>query len=166
MYSFQHLWAALLLAFCVINPSSSAVAVDVIVNDDILKIENTLADVQDLWVNSTDFTRINGFEIKPQGACFQDLCIPLKQVSDSELFVKRKGQAWFNASKFADKIQQAYVVDHQSQVWSFGMVPTARKSFLESAIAPDFELKDRSGDLVRLSDFRGKKVLILTWASW
>ncbi len=166
MYYSKHCWAALLLAFCIINPSSSAVAVDVIVGDDVLKIESTLADVQDLWVTSADFTRINGFEIKPQGACFQDLCIPLKQDSDSELFVKRQGQAWFNASKFADKIQQAFVVDQQSQVWSFGMVPTARKSFLESAIAPDFELDDRNGDLIRLSDFRGKKVLILTWASW
>ena len=32
--------------------------------------------------------------------------------------------------------------------------------------APDFELKDRDGNVVRLSDFRGKKVLLVTWASW
>jgi peroxiredoxin len=27
-------------------------------------------------------------------------------------------------------------------------------------------LMGRDGELVRLSDFRGKKVLLLTWASW
>ncbi|MCZ6597977.1 MAG: redoxin domain-containing protein [Planctomycetota bacterium] len=33
-------------------------------------------------------------------------------------------------------------------------------------LAPDFALPDRHGNLVRLSDFRGKKVLLYTWASW
>jgi peroxiredoxin len=33
-------------------------------------------------------------------------------------------------------------------------------------MAPDFEMKDRAGKLVRLSDFRGKKVMLVTWASW
>ncbi len=32
-------------------------------------------------------------------------------------------------------------------------------------MAPDFALEDREGNVVRLSDFRGKKVLIVTWAS-
>ena len=32
--------------------------------------------------------------------------------------------------------------------------------------APDFALPNREGEVVRLSDFRGKKVLIITWASW
>ena len=32
--------------------------------------------------------------------------------------------------------------------------------------APDFELKDQHGKRVRLSQFRGKKVLLVTWASW
>ena len=71
-----------------------------------------------------------------------------------------------NASAFADKIQQAYAVDQGEGVWSFGMPPVTRRAFLESAMAPDFALKDRNGDVVRLSDFRGKKVLIITWASW
>jgi peroxiredoxin len=32
--------------------------------------------------------------------------------------------------------------------------------------APDFSLPNMEGELIRLSDFRGKKVLLLTWASW
>ena len=31
---------------------------------------------------------------------------------------------------------------------------------------PDFSLKDISGNTVKLSDFRGKTVLLLFWASW
>ena len=34
------------------------------------------------------------------------------------------------------------------------------------AAAPDFELPDLAGVRRKLSDFRGKKVLLITWASW
>ncbi len=32
--------------------------------------------------------------------------------------------------------------------------------------APDFALKDANGNVVRLSDFRGKVVLVDFWATW
>ena len=41
-----------------------------------------------------------------------------------------------------------------------------RSAFLDRAQAPDFALPDRQGNIVHLSDFRGKKVLLLAWASW
>ena len=66
----------------------------------------------------------------------------------------------------ARKLQQAYAVDHDRQVWSLGEIPVTRTRFLNAAMAPDFELPNRAGELVRLSDFRGRKVLVVTWASW
>lgn len=35
------------------------------------------------------------------------------------------------------------------------------KKLAELAIAPDFELKDTQGNLVRLSDYRGKQPVVL-----
>jgi peroxiredoxin len=37
---------------------------------------------------------------------------------------------------------------------------------LNSRVAPDVTVPDRRGRPVHLSDFRGKKVLLVTWASW
>ena len=82
------------------------------------------------------------------------------------MFVTRGGQPWFNVTELARKLEQAFVADHDHRVWSFGEIPVTRTSFLRSARAPDFALPNREGELVRLSDFRGKKVLVVTWASW
>jgi len=35
-----------------------------------------------------------------------------------------------------------------------------------SQVAPDFALKDLNGNTVRLSDFRGKAVVLNFWATW
>jgi cytochrome c-type biogenesis protein len=41
-----------------------------------------------------------------------------------------------------------------------------RDSYISSLDAPDFTLPDANGKMHSLSDFKGKKVLLVTWASW
>lgn len=111
-----------------------------------------------LWVRKTDLPRINEFELKPRGACRADICIPVpKSMSRG---------AFFDLTAFARKIGQSFVVDRASRVWSFGEIPLLRGQFVNSRLAPEFAAPDRKGGTVRLSDFRGKKVLVVTWASW
>ncbi len=146
--------------------SLDAGAATVLCNDQTVEVENTLADPTDLWVSPEDLTRINGFELKPEGACLDSICIPLKQDADSESFVRRDGKPWVNVTALARKLEQPFVVDRDADVWSFGAIPATRSSFLTSGMAPEFALEDREGNTVRLQDFRGKKVLLITWASW
>ena len=141
-------------------------AVTVLYVDKTVLVERTLEDPTDLWVVPRDLTRINGFELKPEGACIDALCIPINQTDDSDIVITRKGQKWFSLTAFARKLNQAYVVDRAHAIWSFSAVPITRTAFVDYAMAADFELPDRRGRPVRLSDFRGKKVLLLTWASW
>lgn len=129
-------------------------------------IEQTLADPTDLWVRVEDLTRVNGFELKPEGACLDAICVPVQQDRDSDIFVRRSGQAWLNVTELASRIQQPFVVDHAADVWSFGTIPAQRQGFVRDALAPDFTLPDWRGEKRSLSDFKGKKVMLLTWASW
>jgi peroxiredoxin len=55
--------------------------------------------------------------------------------------------------------------DATLETWYFGLRSDQRQQ-LSSLQAPDFTLPDLQGKPHRLSDFRGKKVLLVTWASW
>ena len=58
------------------------------------------------------------------------------------------------------------MADTERRVWSFAEAPAKRSGLLTGAEAPDLELTDRQGKIVRLADFRGKKTLVVTWSSW
>lgn len=131
--------------------------------DRTVEIETTLADPTDLWIPASELPRVNDFVLKPEGACLDDLCIP---VAGDALVVEREGERWFSLTGFAEKIGQSVVADGERSVWSFGTIPAVHAPFRERGVAPDFVLENRAGEEVRLSDFRGHKVLLLTWASW
>lgn len=115
-----------------------------------------------LLIRPEDLTRINGFELKPEGACLGEMCIPLKK----DLLVERDGRQWFDLAAFADLLEQPYVADREARVWSFAEMPARREAMMVDAMAPDLEIKDRRGNVFRLADLKGKKALIVTWSSW
>jgi hypothetical protein len=135
------------------TPTSRAT---VLFGDHTIALDKVRADSQNLWVQSKDLPRINEFEVKPQGACRADVCIPLSK--------SLKEGNWFNLTGFARKIGETVVAEQG--VYSFGEIPVLRGGFYNSRIAPDFAVPDRKGKVVHLSDFRGKKTLVITWASW
>ncbi len=155
------------LAFTLLLFACAVATADVVLYDNqAVSVDTTLADPNDLWIPPGDLRRVNGFELKPEGACIDDICVPVRQDVDSDMFVRRDGASWFNVTELADRLEQPYVSDHEASVWSFGAIPVRRTSFLERAVAPDFTLTDRDGNAVHLSDFKGKKIMLLTWASW
>ena len=146
---------------------TATASADVVLYDGAIStVESVLPDPTELWIARDELTRVTGFELKPEGACLDDICVPVQQGVDSELLVTRQSQEWFNVSALAKKISQASVADHDEGVWSFSAIPVQRSSFYSRAEAPEFSLADMDGNQVALSDFKGKKVMLLTWASW
>lgn len=141
-------------SFALAAPSTTSTTV--LFSGNTIALDKTRSKADDLWIQSKDLPRVNQFEVKPQGACRADVCIPLSKTL--------KDGSWFNLTGFASKIGQQFIADQN--VWSFGEIPVLRGSFYNSRIAPDFAVPDRKGRVVHLSDFRGKKALVVTWASW
>ncbi len=115
-----------------------------------------------LLIRPGELKDISGFEIKPEGACLGELCYPLP----AGALVIQDGERWFDLAAFADHIGQPYVADLESNVWSFSEIPAKRERLLVDAMAPDFEVTDRQGRVIRRADLEGKKALIVTWSSW
>ena len=125
----------------------------------------------DLWVTLGDLTRATKFALKPQGVCRDELCFPIPKARKSAFLSIQGKVTWFNLSEFARLLRQpavhdASVGEAKDAVWFFGPRSEEQNSFVSSLIAPDFNLPDANGKLHSLSEFRGKKVLLLTWASW
>jgi peroxiredoxin len=51
-------------------------------------------------------------------------------------------------------------------IWVLGESASRRAAALRSLAAPDFALPDLEGRLHRLSDYRGRRIFLVTWASW
>ena len=141
-----------------IAAAQSAARATVLYDGRAIVLNRATADREALWIQKAELPSINGFELKPQGACRDEICIPVPR--------SMMNGTRFNLSAFAQRVGQRVVADPAMRVWSFGEIPVVRGAFLESRQSPDFSVPDRKGRLVRLSQFRGKKVLVVTWASW
>ncbi len=139
-------------------------AIDIIYKGRVSGISGAKTDGDNLWLAGADLTRASGWQLKPEGACIGDVCIPIPPARASE-FVRDGGRT-FNLAALARHLGEPVVHDDKNGVWYFGETGATRHATLASLEAPDFELPDLDGKMHRLSDYRGKKVLLAAWASW
>src|SRR5262249_7171945 len=120
----------------------------------------------ELWITLNDLKKATRFELKPSGVCRDDLCFPLPKAERDSYVKKEANQTWFNLNAFARLVHQPVAYDQKHSIWLFGERPTVQNGFLSTLVAPNFTLPDIDGKMHSLSDFKGKKILIVTWASW
>ncbi len=137
----------------------------IIYDDHATEITAANDDAGQLWITTADLERSTGFALKPQGVCRNELCFPVPKAREQEFVRKSAGKTWFNLVAFARLVHQPVAHDEGLATWYFGLRSDQRQG-LSSLEAPDFTLPDMNGKTHLLSDFRGKKVLLLTWASW
>ena len=100
-----------------------------------------------------------GWELQPEGLCRGTMCVPV----DQEALV---GEDGLDLRILADALQRPLVTDETHAVAALGASHHDRGDALASLEAPDFTLPDLDGNLHSLSDHRGKKVLLVAYASW
>jgi hypothetical protein len=162
-------WFGLLLSIGLIPGAAAGGILPVVIYDGKtteLAAPSPFAQSTDLWVTLPDLTRATGFVLKPQGVCRNELCFPLPKKGRGDFLARRGKVTWFNLSAFARLVGQPVAHDEKLAAWYFGARPDAQNSYLSSLEAPNFTLPDMGGKMHSLADFRGKRVLLITWASW
>ena len=115
-----------------------------------------------LWLSATDTTAATGWSIKPEGFCKDDICVPTPP-GKADSFVQGDQ---VNVSAFWELMGKPAVRSENEDVWLFAEGAGNRNDALLSLEAPNFTLPDLDGNLHSLTDFRRKRVLLITWASW
>lgn len=100
--------------------------------------------------------RETGWQVKPVGACRDDVCVPLPDATLTGDLV--------DLPAFADRLGMPLLHDEGHGLWSLG--PQGGGKAMTTVQAPDLVLPTLSGEPFALSSLRGRKVLIASWASW
>ena len=111
-----------------------------------------------LWMSAADAAKATGWTLKPEGMCLADRCVPLPATA-------AKGHQ-VDVAAFWTKLGGPVVAAEDGEVWALGAPADERNAALEGLEAPDFTLPDVDGTPRTLSQLRGKKVFLATWASW
>ena len=127
-----------------------------------VSIADASVENDELWLGREDTERATGWQIKAEGLCRAEICIPVPAGREAEF--RRQDQV--NIAAFWRHMGRPVVRDGGGQAWMLGESAGDQGARLESLEAPDFALPDLAGQIHRLSDERGKKVFLATWASW
>jgi hypothetical protein len=155
----------LLLLLTAIPSTAKELRATIVYDDTATDLTSAREDAGQLWITTADLKRATRFEVKPQGVCRDELCFPLPKARQQEFLRKTPPVAWFNITAFAALVHQPVAHDAALATWYFGLRSDQRQQ-LSSLQAPGFTLPDLNGNPHRLADFRGKKILHVTRASW
>ncbi|HUP76598.1 MAG TPA: hypothetical protein VM282_26425 [Acidimicrobiales bacterium] len=102
-----------------------------------------------------------GWERKPEGLCRGDVCIPARSLAGVE-----GDDGLFDLAQMTELLERPFAIDIEGAAAFVGVGAPQRAARLARFEAPDFTLPDLDGRLHSLTDHRGKKVFLATWASW
>jgi hypothetical protein len=125
-------------------------------------VPDARAEGERLWLSPAELEAATGWSSRPEGFCRGSVCVPVPAGRERELL--RGGQ--IDVAALWRHLGQPVVHSADGGAWVLGTGAAERAAALRSLQAPDFSLPDRSGRVHSLAEQRGKKVLLVSWASW
>jgi hypothetical protein len=101
-----------------------------------------------------------GWDLKPEGLCRDDTCVPVRDAA--ALFVGDE----VDVGAVAAALGRPAVVDADAGIATMAFDAERRHEALDALHAPDFSLNDLDGQPHHLEEWRGRKKLLIAFASW
>jgi len=112
-----------------------------------------------LVIDTEGFTAATQFELKDIGLCNGPVCIPLRGI-------EVQTPDGLDAARLAEVLRRPVIIDLDASSGALGADPQVRSGGLHDRVAPDVVLPDLDGNLHALSELRGSKALLVTFATW
>ena len=139
--------------------------VTVLCSNGMVSIDGASSEASGLWIPLAELARL-GWELRPEGACRGDICVPIPKARERDFVREDAGGKRFNLTEFAALRRQPVLRSERGDVFAIGEASGDRAGLLRGGVAPDFALPDLVGRIHSLSEHRGKKVFLVSWASW
>jgi len=127
-------------------------------------IDETRAETVDATVrpdgvrlSPADVERTLGWTLKPEGLCRGPVCMPARDLVDVD---------GVDLERLAATLGRPLALDVDARAAALGVSAADRSAQLGTLDAPDFTLPDVHGMPHTLSQYRGRKVFLLAYASW
>ncbi len=111
-------------------------------------------------LDPTSLEQTLGWTLKPEGLCRGEICVPVRDTA------ALSGDDGIDLAAFAHTVGQPLALNLAERAAALGTPASDRAEILDLGFAPDFALPDLEGKLHSLAEHRGKKVLLIVYASW
>jgi hypothetical protein len=103
---------------------------------------------------------VTGWELKPEGLCCGDICVPTRNRPDLEV------DGGIDLRVVADLLGRPLAVDDETQTFALGESPAQRATQLSEGALDGLVLRDIDGQPFQWAALGRKKKVLVTWASW
>jgi hypothetical protein len=122
--------------------------------------DDATREIESTRVSPAELQELTGWELKPEGLCRGDVCVPTRGRPEVEV------DGVVDLAVVADLLGQPFVVDDEKSVAVLGTSVATRTQQLRDANIRDLVLRDFDGNDVPWSSIGRKKKLLVAWASW
>jgi len=135
------------------------VSVTLVVGAETFEVEGEPHD-RTLLLTPDALREATGWELRAEGLCLGDACVPRRP--NDRLVVDGS----VDLVAFAATLRRPVAVEAAARIAVLADSPEEHAQVIAEGTAPPFTLPDLDGKDVSLADSRGRKRLLLAWASW
>jgi hypothetical protein len=113
--------------------------------------------VKSLRVSATEFSTLTGWDAKPEGMCRGEVCVPAPGALDNGVV---------DVEKAASRLGMPIVHDASHGVWSLGAATATGRTLATAVARFPSTLIDAMGRGFDFASLRGRRIIMIAWASW
>jgi len=130
-----------------------------VITEDVASVDGDVVGTM-VRVAPTTLPAAIGWELKPEGLCRDDVCVPVRNrdrlVVDGDL----------DLAAVAEALGRRIVIDTDERVAAMALPSEERRRALRDHVAPPFTLPDLDGTPHSLEEWHGRKKLLIAFSSW